>query len=124
MNICIKTIPYKQMRYPSCGDYYFLKGVLHFRVANLGNWRWEACILVHELTEFFIVKHQGIPLSKIDKFDMSYEKQRGCCDFSEPGDAEKCPYRFAHGVASGVERIMVAILGCSWRRYSDKIESL
>jgi hypothetical protein len=48
----IKTIPHKDQRYVgTCGDWYKSHGVNRIRVSDLGDWRMEACIAIHEMIE-------------------------------------------------------------------------
>ncbi len=124
MNFWILSIPHERQRYNTVGDFYHLNGQTQFRISNLGNWRYEACVLVHELVEYFIVKHQGIPISKIDKFDKEFERSRKPGNTDEPGDDSNAPYRFAHCIATGVERVFAAVIGVDWKKYESKINSL
>lgn len=125
MNITVKIQPYKKMRYATIGDWVFNKrGDLLILVADLGNWRYNMLVAVHEIVEVLICKHRGITQNKVDKFDMAYEKRRKAGDFSEPGDDPKAPYSAEHGIATGVERILAALLGVSWKKYEAKINSL
>ncbi len=124
MNIRILSIPHKQQRYETVGDYFRADGQLQVRVSKMSNWRYEACVLVHELVEIFIVKHQGIEFIEIDKFDKQFEKRRKRGNTDEPGDDKRSPYRMAHCVATGVERILAAILGVCWKEYEEEINSL
>jgi len=129
VNIFIKTIPFANMRYPSVGDYFIDHmddgtEVLVVCIARLGNWRYEACVTIHELVEIFIVKHQGIPFEKIDRFDEAFERRRKKGNTDEPGDDPRAPYKFAHCIASGVERVVAAVLGVSWKKYEAVCDKL
>lgn len=126
MNIFVKFIQFKDMRYPTVGDYFIDEqaNVLLIYIARLGDWRYEACVLIHELVEIFIVKHQGIAFEKIDRFDINFEKRRKKGNVDEPGDDPRAPYRFAHGIASGVERVVAAVLGVSWKKYEATCDKL
>jgi hypothetical protein len=119
-DIAIRIIPHDQQRYPTVGDWYTDEhGVTHISVSNLGNWRMEFAIAIHELTEWALCRHQGVSQREVDEFDTTYT---GPC--IEPGDDPKSPYRMAHCVATGVERIVIALLGVSWRDYDEKVNSL
>ena len=124
MKILIETIPYSKMRYPTVGDYFIKDGIVYIQVAKLGNWRYEACSIAHELVEFFVVKYQNIPLKKIDHFDDLFERKREEGNIDEPGDDPRAPYKTAHSVASGIERIVAAMLCVGWKKYSQKVDSL
>lgn len=81
-------------------------------------------IAVHELVEVLLCKHDGVTQKSVDKFDMAYEKKRKPNDDSEPGDNPKAPYVKQHCIATGVERILAAGLGVSWKEYEDELCAL
>lgn len=128
MKITIETIPHKDQRYPTPGDWFFDKeGDLTIRVSSLGDWRYEAIMAVHELVEVCLCKHAGVTQEAVDQFDMQYEKDRkkgkhGKLD--EPGDNNQAPYREQHSIATGVERILGAGLGIAWNDYAAAVERL
>ena len=121
----VETIPHEAQRYPTVGDWQWKDGTLVIRVSELGDWRYNALVAVHELVEVLLCKHDGVTEESVDKFDIEYEKQRDDKDVeSEPGDDNNAPYRKQHCVATGIERILAAELGVAWNDYADKIESL
>lgn len=122
--IDVKIIPHNEHRYPTVGDWWFKNGVLYVRCSRLSNWRYEACIIVHELVEWFICMHDGVKEKDVDAFDIAFEKARKPGNNDEPGDDNKAPYRKQHCIATGVERILAALLGVSWNDYADEIEAL
>ena len=132
MNIEIETIPHKDHRYPTVGDWFYAHETadtpkLIIRVSDLGDWRREALVAVHELIECLICKHDGVTQEAVDAFDKQFEKDRAegkHSETEEPGDSAEAPYRRQHGVASGVERILAAALDVNWNAYADQIESL
>lgn len=139
MKITIETIPHDEHRYPTCGDWYTDEaGNLVIKVSDLGNWREEFLISIHELAEWAKCKHDGITQEQVDKFDKDYEDRReaGLSDpaipetekvlleIAEPGDDAIAPYRNQHSLATGIERIMAAALNVCWADYEKKIEAL
>ena len=130
MKIVIETIPYKSMRYATCGDYYWRRSFwgkeeLYIAVAELGNWRYESLVIVHELVEALLCRHDGIPIEEIDDFDMQYEKDRDPSDIdSEPGDAVGSPYHYQHCIATGIERMLAGCLLVSWSGYEQALNKL
>ncbi len=125
LNITIQTIPHHEQRYPTVGDYYYTPdGKWRFFISDLGDWRMELCVAVHELVECALCRYAGIPIQDIDLFDMQYEQNRQPDDDSEPGDSPRAPYHQQHCVATGVERFVVALLGLKWKEYEDRINSL
>lgn len=149
MHILIETIPHSEQRYPTVGDWYFRNheclpsdgefetDPLVVRVSELGDWREELCVAVHELVEVAIAKHRGVKVQDVDHFDMVYEADRNSKIESarndehkrlllidEPGDDPKCPIKREHSIATGVERILAAELEVDWMIYEKKVESL
>ena len=59
-NITIKVIPDLQQRYETSGDYWIGKrGTIQVRISKSRNWRYEALLLIHELTEMFLCIDRG-----------------------------------------------------------------
>lgn len=126
MKIDIKTIPHREQRYNTVGDYFSDKKGLHFRISDLGCWEFEAAVLLHELTEYFWVKMKGIKISDIDAFDMYFEKEREMgihSEDAEPGDDPKSPYHIGHCLATAVERLWIGVSGKSWEMYAQACEN-
>jgi hypothetical protein len=125
MNVTIKTIPHSKQRYPTCGDWFYDKrGDLHIRVSKMSDWRYELCVAVHELVEVLLCHQVGISQKSVDEFDINFEKKRKPGNVDEPGDDDRAPYRIQHGIASGIERILGTLLGISWNKYAEEVESL
>jgi hypothetical protein len=122
--MCIKFIPPGEQRYATAGDYFFLGDVLQVRVSIMKDWRHMACVLIHELFEIFIVQHQGVSFKTIDRWDMAFERRRKPGNVDEPGDDPNAPYRVAHCIASGVERILAAALLVCWSDYEREVHAL
>ena len=125
MKIIIETIPNREQRYHTSGDWYVdPDGTIQIRVSELSDWRREALIAVHELWEGLICKHRGITQDAVDAFDMEFEANRDAEDESEPGDQPDAPYRREHCSVSGVERILASELDVQWKDYEEEILSL
>lgn len=122
--ITIEAIPHKAQVYETCGNYQEIEGGTLIEVSKLSDWRYEALIAVHELIEYIIIKHQGIKLKDIDSFDISFEEERIRGNTDEPGDDPDCPYKFAHKIATSVERILAKVLKVNWVKYTLEINSL
>lgn len=133
MKILIETIPHKKQRYPTCGDWQvsYPKGQ-DLQVAiqvseEVGDWRAQALVAVHELIEVLQCQKEGITQNAVDVFDNRFEKDRDEGKHSkdaEPGDDTNAPYYKQHQIATGVERILAAELGVDWNTYADAIERL
>lgn len=125
MKITIEVIPHKDQRYETVGDWTFDdKGDLSIKVSELGNWRFNALVGLHELIEVLKCKNDGVTQQEVDDFDMSFEAARLEGDESEPGDSRSAPYYKQHQLATGIERIMAASLDVDWNEYEKKINAL
>jgi len=113
--------------------------VLRIRVSKLGDWRYEMLVAVHELCETLMCMHDGVLVEDVDRFDKAFEARKqeqfgnltgyetvGVDDGAnaEPGDDPAAPYVKQHCIATAVERLMCAQLGCDWKTYDDKVFSL
>jgi hypothetical protein len=129
MKIIIETIPHDQQRYPTVGDWYWSVhgNELHIKVSELGDWRYEVCVAIHEAVEAVLCEHAGIKQAAVDEFDQKFEKERDDGRHAladEPGDDKDAPYRKQHGIATGVERVLAAELGVDWNDYDHTIQNL
>jgi hypothetical protein len=121
MKISILTQPHRLQRYNTIGDWFTDKatGTVRIHVSELGSWRYELCVAVHELVEAFLCMHDEVAEESVDKFDKSFVQRD-----EEPGDNPNAPYQRQHCLATGVERILAACLGVKWAYYEDAIEKL
>jgi hypothetical protein len=121
IQIHLCTIPHHEQRYNTVGDWRYTNttGVLFIYVSDLNDWRYELLIAIHELIEALLCSHQGITQEVVDRFDLHYPG-----DYDEPGDDPRCPYSGPHCIATGVERILAAVMGISWTRYEETIDNL
>jgi len=141
MKILIETIPHKEQRYPTVGDWqwttadeagldkqaykhipsqYGNEPTLVIRVSSMSDWRHEALVAVHELIEVLLCKHSSITEQQVNEFDMTYESFSGM----EPGDDPKAPYHHQHRFASIVEELLAMELGVDWQTYDREVNSL
>lgn len=146
MNIHIEVIPHKSQRYPTVGDWQFRNEDLYIQVSAMGNWKYEALIAHHEMTEALLCYAAGIESAVVTAFDMEFEAAReekgkrkeGSLVHSvpfifkdkvmtpnfEPGDHPDCPYRQQHVVATMAEVQMAVALGVDWIEYNLMVNSL
>lgn len=125
IRIIIETIPHEKQRYATVGDWYLGSDAsIHINVSDMGDWRKEAAVAIHELVEVLLCQSNGVSQVVVDDFDMEFESRREVGDVSEPGDHPTAPYKTEHCIASGIERIVAAAFGLSWSEYEDKINSL
>jgi len=125
IKINIETIPHSQQRYETVGDWWWgADGTWEFRVSNMGNWRFEMLVAIHELAECAMCRFWGISQVDVDDFDKVFEANRVEGNTDEPGDDPKAPYRNYHCIATGIERVMATMLGVSWKEYESAINAL
>lgn len=119
--IDIQFIPHLEQRYNTVGDWWEKSGVLHIRVSNLPHVGSMVAIAVHELIEAWFCMRNGVSEDDVTKFDVHMEKTS---PDEEPGDNPAAPYHIQHGLATGVERIIVAASNINWREHEDAMEVL
>jgi len=138
MNIHVRTIPHKEQRYDTVGDWlwdenptpgYPNSGSMGISVSDLGDWRMEACVAIHELVEALLCRARGITQEQVDQWDQRMTGASMCdtpeCERNtEPGDHPDCPYRDEHFAATTIERILARELGVDWLEYEEKIAAL
>ena len=124
MKIVIETIPHDSQRYETVGDWYQQGGDLVIKVSELGDWRMEAMVAVHELVEAILCKNAGVTEDQIDTFDFWFAKTREFNEGQEAGDQVRAPYRDQHCYATAVERMLCAALGIPWLVYDAKVNAL
>lgn len=118
LNIKIITKPHENQRYDTIGDYWTDEnGKDHIVVSDMGDWRYEFIIAVHELVEFFICKYKEIPEENIIAHDL-----KSLSD--DPGFDSNAPYREQHHFATGIEMLVAKELGIDWNEYCKAIDRL
>ena len=118
-NITIKTIPHKDQRYDTVGDWQWDGDNLLITISDMGDWRANVAVAIHELVEVALCKQAGISQESVDAFDTGPGS-----DTNDPGDLPDAPYRDQHCFATAVERMLIAAFGMSWKDYDDKVNSL
>lgn len=125
MNIIIKSIPHKDHRYPTCGDWYFEQdGTLIILVSDEMDPQSQQLVALHELAEVMMCQAAGITQKEVDDFDMNYEANRADGDESEPGDSAHAPYNKQHSVATAIERTVCAQMGLAWADHEQEVNKL
>ena len=122
----IRTLPHKQQRYNTVGDY--ITDVFHdttvITVSECGSPKYEFLVAIHEFIEHFLCKTRGIPEAVIDEFDIEYEKARQPADEDEPGNHPLAPYHKEHIFATHIEKLLAKELGVDWNDYEETLDSL
>ena len=112
-NICMKVIPHSEQRYDTLGDYWEdPDGTWQFRVSDMGDWRYNFSVLLHEFIEYALIKHKGITEAEVLKFDLEVEAL-GLEHpyFDDPGFDPLAPYHDQHVYADAMERLIAPHLG-------------
>ena len=137
LDIEIKSIPHDKHRYPTVGDYFEENGIEKYRVSNMSDRRREILVIIHEMIENELRKMDGIREEDITAFDVSFESKReqrllkakteeekeAILD-EEPGDQPEAPYFKHHQIATGVERLLAALLSVDWNDYDHEVMHL
>lgn len=117
MKIVIESIPHKNQRYDTLGDWWFDDdGTLQIRVSEDETSHpteyHQFLVALHELVEVQLCKMRGISQKQVDDYDIGgqdYFKENGL----EPGDQPDAPYRREHRFAMLIEHLMAHELGIS-----------
>lgn len=117
LNINIKTIPDKDQRYDTVGDYWKKDGVDEIKVSSMSNRQYEFLVAIHEMVEQFLCENAGITDEEITKFDVEYEAKRKNGDQSEPGEDPLAPYHRQHMFAEKLEKLMAEECKIDWADY-------
>ncbi len=120
MRISIKTIPHIMQRYDTVGDWEQISStdLLSIQVSDLGNWRYEAAVAIHELVEALGCRDKGITSEQVDAFDNAYDGD------GEPGHDPKAPYHQQHEFATMIERQIIDMFGLDWEQYDAAVSAL
>ena len=117
LEVWIKSIPAKNMRYPSCGDWYESIAGTQIRVSDMQDWKKEMCVAVHELVEQAVCRADGVTAEDVDEYDSAHAESG-----DEP-DIPGSPYRRAHWIAYLVEMQLAAALGLDWTAYGKALDA-
>ncbi len=119
MKWIIETIPHKEQRYETLGDYR-VDGDGNYRVfvSETGDDNYNFLIGLHEQIEFWLTKQRGISEEAITKFDMDHP------ELSDPGENKKAPYYQEHREATIHETLMAYGLGVDWEDYGARLEKV
>lgn len=116
--ILIRTIPHKDQRYDTVGDWREVFPYSEISVSRLGNWRYEAAIAIHELVEMLGCLDKGITEEAVTDFDIAYQGD------GEPGDDPAAPYHKQHEFATMIERQIIDMFGLDWDAYDAAVSAM
>lgn len=118
MKIVIETIPHHEQRYATVGDYWDdADGTKQIRVSDLGDWRMNLLVALHELIELSLCDQRGISEPDVKAWDEDHPDK-------DPGALPDAPYHREHMFAEAVERLVGGELGVSWPQYEERVEAL
>jgi len=106
--IRMRVVDHQSQRYDTLGDYWKEDDTWYITVSDLGDWRYNFSILLHEFIEFAIIQHKGIPENEVIEFDLSVLKDSKYAE--DPGFDPKAPYHREHVLADTVERLISMFL--------------
>ncbi len=108
----MQVIPHQEQRYDTLGDYWEDAEGWHFRVSDMGDWRYNFSVLLHEFIEYAIMKHKGITEEEVLAFDLSVKPDSPYVD--DPGFDPAAPYHEEHVYADCMERLIAPKLGMNF----------
>ena len=106
--IVMEVIPHQEHRYDTLGDYWQDGDTLHFRTSDLGDWRYNFSVLLHEFVEYAVLLHKGVPEADVLAFDLAVPSDSPFAD--DPGFDPKAPYHKEHVLADTLERLLSIFL--------------
>lgn len=113
LQINVRTILHEKQRYDTVGDWIWVGGdCLNIHVSDMGDWRYEALIAVHELIEAILCRQAGVSTEMVDQFDLNFPGQ-------DPGASLAAPYHDQHLIATAVEMMLAGELRVDWGRYDE-----
>jgi hypothetical protein len=127
MDLTIDFIPHKDHQFTTIGHWFEDADGLHIQISRELNWKFQVAVLFHELIEVFMCEAQGVKTPECDVFDALFESEyeRGVWPKSvEAGMDKRCPYRKGHIWGRRFERLVIFLLGASWREYGDACDEL
>lgn len=121
MNIHVMTVARDKMRPEVDGADWFFdeKGDLQVRICPMTDWRYEALLAVHEMTEALMCMHNGVSQVSVDRFDQEFDKTHQFD--SEAGDDPNSPYKIEHTFATAIERILAGVFKINWASYDNEL---
>ena len=124
LNFVVKTVPHKDQRYNTVGDYYHKDGVDHLIVTEDQDPVYEMAVALHELAEWSWARDHSVTDADIDAFDTMFEEEIKAGkhpEDAEPGDDPRCPVYAGHQMASALERTFIAAMGRDWQTYNKSL---
>lgn len=116
MTVLMQTTPHRYQRYDTLGDFQTTAAGLLITVSELGDWRYEFLVMLHEFVEEALTRHRGIAEPDIMSFDLDHP------DLDDPGMDPSAPYHREHVTATSLEMLLAQELGVDWTAYEKACE--
>ncbi len=123
-SIVVRTIPHRNQRYNTVGDWEIMGSTVWISVSDTGNWKYNMAVALHEIAEALMCISNGRKQEDIDNFDSAFENDRKKGNTDEPGDDPFAPYQREHGIATGFERILLVEMDANWMEYEKALHEL
>jgi hypothetical protein len=108
----VKSIPHDQQEYDTMGNWRRLPDdTMLIEVDDMGDWRKELIVAIHEMVEAALCQHRGISEQSVSDYDKSHP------DSPQPGDELDAPYRLEHEFATDIERLIGRALDVDLQSY-------
>jgi len=118
VNITIITIPEREQRYRTVGDWVVDRnGDITIRVCECGDERYAFLLAAHEFVEAFLCKRAGVTTEQVDRYDLGHQ------DDDDPGLNPDAPYHRQHMISFAVEILLASALGVDWTEYNDALNA-
>ena len=114
MRVILDTIPHGAQDYDTCGNWKWRDGTLYVTVSEVGDWRSEVCVMLHEFVEAIFCHQDEVSEAAVTDFDLRWKPHDG---IEEPGDDPASPYAMEHERAEVFERHLAIALHLSWARH-------
>ncbi len=127
MKIDIQFIPHSQHKFTTIGHWFVDNDTLTIQISEEICWPNKIAVLFHELIESCMCISKGITTEECDAFDEIFEREYelGIWPKSvEAGYDPRCPYRRGHIWGSRFERVVIFLLGASWKDCNAECDKL
>jgi hypothetical protein len=94
-HVIVETQALDEMRYDTVGDWVYVpdRETLYIYVADLGDWRANMAVAMHEQAEAMQCLDRGISQEEVEVYDLSH------LDSEDPGSDDAAPYHLEHEFA-------------------------
>jgi hypothetical protein len=118
MRIILESIPPKEIRYSTCGDWRFEDdGTLVVNVPLFENNDDSAFLVaLHELVEAWLCRRDGVTEEEVSAWDKNNPA------LEEPGDSKNAPYHRQHSYAMLIEKTLCKLMRKNWAQHQRWVE--